>query len=164
MHRLPPPPPHRTSLFDWKHLQLLVYCPLPLSHHRASLFSIASYYGLQVHCPLSSSPSRVSFPLRLQMYCPLSLPLHRASLFSIANTCPLSALLHISLFHCYLLWLQVYCRSLFLSVARLSFLLQTTPATCALPTLLLAIAHLASTLLATSACDVQMHTCLRICT
>ena len=91
---------------------------------------------------------------------------------------------HISLFHCYLLWLQVYhllsrtsrffiaiysgyrctARSLFLSVARLSFPLQTTPATCALPTLFLAIAHLVSPLLATGACGVQMRTCLRICT
>ena len=62
-----------------------MYCPLPLSHPRASLFSIASYSGLQVRRPLS-------------------LPFYHAS-FSVSAT----GALPVSLFHCKQFQRHVHC-------------------------------------------------------
>ena len=152
---------------------------LSLSLHRASLFSTGNNSSYRcIARSLFPIVGRLSFPLlaTLAYRCIArchSPPAARLSFpwQTIPATCPLPALSHISHFHCYLLWLQVHyllsrtscffiaiysgyrctARSLFLSIARLSFPLQTTPATCALPTLFLAIAHLACPLLTTGA-------------
>ena len=165
---------------------------LSLSLHRASLFSTGNNSSYRcIASSLFPTVGRLSFPLlaTLAYRCVArSLFLSVTRLFSASATGALPAVSsspsRVSLFHCkpfqrhihYLLsrtsrlFIAIYsgyrctARSLFLSVARLSFPLQTTPATCALPTLFLAIAHLVSPLLATGACGVQMRTCLRICT
>ena len=90
---------------------------LSLSLHRASLFSTGndSCYRCLARS-LFPTVGSLSFPLlatlayrRIARCLFLSIVRLSFPLQTIPATCPLPALWHISLFHCYLLWLQVYC-------------------------------------------------------